>query len=1102
MSLKSNDMMLEMNDIPQWVTDDRFDNEHERNILLAVHLQDFNHFQKILQLHELNLDSTAVKTCMEICCRRPGYEVFIETLLGAGFNPNALIVKPGITALHLASINAIPTALQVLLSFQRTNVNLISGHGKAAIHYLAENVLENVNHGSVESCTRILLQHSSINVNLCSITDWTLNGNALHLAARNDNHIVLNALLQDGRIDINAVDAYGWTALHYAVRHCRNDLLDLSTSCTHLLLNDPRIDINKRTNQLSFRVTALHLAAAVGNLTVLENLLSDKRTHVRALDSRQRNALHYAAEQSGPRSGVVKRNKSAISTLVHFADIDFNCPDFYEWIALHLAVNRGNFAYVIVMLQEDGGTELCSAEARTWRSSDHKTPDVTDEERIRKCITLLMSHPMIDINEASFMGNKEGVTPLLLAAKSGNYIALEELIKDKSTNVNIIDRENRTVLHYAVEQYGSERAQRCISLLLDGPDKISSSIEVATRFKHDINARDNSGNTALNLAAQRKAQQTVLTLLRHGASIAQRGSHGSPVPHMSPNILQTFLDECIEFNEKSQEDQHFHIKFSYKFLMSSDADSEGYFPESDPLYSIAMCRKMKHLLKHPVLSSFIYLKWRRVRSYFFANIIYHLFFVVLLNTFILKRVDEQNNPSRGFKSNSSNVTHVRDQTGQNQSHTETAGFLEDDPEMLWIILRLLLVGMLFKEVFQLLISPSRYIRNIDNYIELAVIVGTYVNLYSYEIISKKAMPHISTITILLSWMQVVLLTGRLPVLSSQLEMLKKVTWTFVRFFAWYSFIIIAFAMCFYNVFSNRNFSQLRRNLTLVDYFQNPGMSIFKTIIMMAGEFEASTLFFSTAPVTSELVFAVFVFLVAIVMLNLLSGLAVSDTQHIRQQAKVLSLVSRVKLIYYIESMMLGDPLSSCWGAKSLFRFFRHKLPCFRRLHESILLFPHVLQNNIWVVPNEENRVVFSEPLIIADESIQFSYSFERSWFRYLCLDSEIVKFAIDIINAKGSMESDNENKLHRTRREADNTITHVTRQMTIIDKKQVTLRHKIDHVLMLEEKLEKKMEEMESTMRERIQNIEKSLQENKTLLSTILRSLQKQHGASPGYQET
>merc|ERR1719398_321445 len=62
-----------------------------------------------------------------------------------------------------------------------------------------------------------------------------------------------------------------------------------------------------------------------------------------------------------------------------------------------------------------------------------------------------------------------------------------------------------------------------------------------------------------------------------------------------------------------------------------------------------------------------------------------------------------------------------------------------------------------------------------------------------------------------------------------------------------------------------------------------------------------------SPVIAYLFLLAFVFLIVVVLMNLLNGLAVSDTGMIREKAEVVSAVSRVETISYIESLLLGDP---------------------------------------------------------------------------------------------------------------------------------------------------------------------------------------------------
>ena len=52
---------------------------------------------------------------------------------------------------------------------------------------------------------------------------------------------------------------------------------------------------------------------------------------------------------------------------------------------------------------------------------------------------------------------------------------------------------------------------------------------------------------------------------------------------------------------------------------------------------------------------------------------------------------------------------------------------------------------------------------------------------------------------------------------------------------------------------------------------------------------------------------VFVFFIVVILMNLLNGLAVSDTGIIMEQAEIVSQTTRVETISYMESVLLGDP---------------------------------------------------------------------------------------------------------------------------------------------------------------------------------------------------
>merc|ERR1719410_2590082 len=95
-------------------------------------------------------------------------------------------------------------------------------------------------------------------------------------------------------------------------------------------------------------------------------------------------------------------------------------------------------------------------------------------------------------------------------------------------------------------------------------------------------------------------------------------------------------------------------------------------------------------------------------------------------------------------------------------------------------------------------------------------------------------------------------------------------------------------------------------------FNRTWLSLVKTSAMFVGELE-----FSDIPINSETYFGMlayaffltFVFLIVVVLMNLLNGLAVNDTSDIKQKAEIYSYISRVETISYMESVLLGDPFN-------------------------------------------------------------------------------------------------------------------------------------------------------------------------------------------------
>ena len=118
-------------------------------------------------------------------------------------------------------------------------------------------------------------------------------------------------------------------------------------------------------------------------------------------------------------------------------------------------------------------------------------------------------------------------------------------------------------------------------------------------------------------------------------------------------------------------------------------------------------------------------------------------------------------------------------------------------------------------------------------------------------------------------------------------------------------------------------------------------------------------------------FLAFVFLIVVVLMNLLNGLAVSDTGLIRDKAENFSYRSQVETISTLESMLLGDPfdflsnvpavlssLPSCSVLRQLYRSQALTRILTKMGGSEILLFYKVFPTkSVTIFPNKTSETV-------------------------------------------------------------------------------------------------------------------------------------------------
>ena len=490
--------------------------------------------------------------------------------------------------------------------------------------------------------------------------------------------------------------------------------------------------------------------------------------------------------------------------------------------------------------------------------------------------------------------------------------------------------------------------EECLKLLLDDNDP-----DFKNNIAAAINGQDNLGNTPLHLAAQLGNHDAVRKLLRCEANLGVKNARElTPIVHIAPDIMEEFLDDCL-VSDGSSTARDFQITFDYSFLGpprmrqysinkehepfldSRDDDTDDHvntkqLPETEPLWYMAQIKEHRHLLSHPTITSFLWMKWRKIRPYFYMNVVFYLLFFSLLTAYILL------------------ITNNIDNNMNNVDEYGSAATVK------WITFIFLII-FTFKEFLQLCVSYRRYLFSIENLLESSLIIMTFILMFGS--VDPDSVKMMSALVLLFSWIEVVFLVGGHPRLSTYISMFNKISFNFTKFLSLFVSIIIGFGLCFFILYHKAVGEKDDEGNEINAYFSSPSKALLKTIIIsLTGEIEFENIEFGSWLGTALFLF--FVFFIMLVLVNLLNGLAVSDIAQIQKEAEIMSHISRVELMCHIESILLGDPF--------LFLENFPRLPKVARRLPACNIFSSIYQlsciNKVFGIFGSNNFLLFSKRL--------------------------------------------------------------------------------------------------------------------------------------------
>lgn len=449
----------------------------------------------------------------------------------------------------------------------------------------------------------------------------------------------------------------------------------------------------------------------------------------------------------------------------------------------------------------------------------------------------------------------EHQSPIEYSCIFGHWRVLEILLRSPKVQVNHV---KTPLVSIVITKIGERITNKC------NYEKCFQ--QLINRADIDINKTDIFKHSPLHYAVKYNNRDGILALLKRGAYIGTKNHFNKlAISNISPKVLEKHFDACITTNDLRRGEDNFEIQLDYTNLVPlhtrnqhksstngvNQRSVEKCADEMVPIEYIAESNDLKHLIKHPLIASFLFLKWNRLAFVFYVNFLLCFLYAASTVTYVLLCYNE---------------------------HADS-GALKHFLQFTSFALTIYIVA---REVFQFICSPYVYLKSLENYMELALIVMTLLILKG-DNFSENVRRTIAATTILLLAVELYLLAGSLPFwsFSTHYVMLKTVTISFLKSFLLYSILLIAFSLAFFTLLRTEPKSPTDANGDDDDgnfnKFEDIGRSIMKTLVMSTGEFDAASINF-TLNTWSYIIFVIFLFLISTVLFNLLNGLAVSDTQ--------------------------------------------------------------------------------------------------------------------------------------------------------------------------------------------------------------------------------